>query len=193
MTNLTETQQATLNFHIPKRYADCDKEKVPQEVREKINTALQGNQGVYLHGSAGTGKTYIMYALLKNIILTSQEVYSTQGIYEVRNLFRVVEMPTLAMALKTYTVRDEDPTDTISLYKDCTYLFIDDLGAEKMTDFLFESFYQIINYRYNQMLPTIITSNYSLKEISEKINDRIASRIAEMCTVIKLEGEDKRI
>jgi len=72
-------------------------------------------------------------------------------------------------------------------------LFLDDLGAEKMTDFVRQSLYAIINYREQHELPTIITSNYNLSNISGKIDDRIASRIAGMCEVIEIKGNDRRL
>ena len=72
-------------------------------------------------------------------------------------------------------------------------LFIDDIGAEKMTEWVAETFYLILNYRYNEMLPTIFTSNLSPSELAERIGDRIVSRIIGSSDVIKLDGEDRRL
>ena len=62
-----------------------------------------------------------------------------------------------------------------------------------MTCWVGETFYSIINTRYERMLPTFFSSNLSLPELAEKMGDRIASRIAEMCQIIKLSGKDLRI
>lgn len=192
MTNLTKTEQL-IQFYIPKRYWECDKTKINEQTRKQINQALQERKGIFLHGQAGTGKTYILYSILKEFISINGVSENESGLYSVNSNFQVVDMPTFSSKIKSYVTREEDPEENIYPYKTCQNLFIDDLGAEKMTDFLFENVYQIINYRYNNLLPCYITSNYSLKEVSEKINDRIASRIAEMCVVIKLEGDDRRI
>jgi DNA replication protein DnaC len=72
-------------------------------------------------------------------------------------------------------------------------LILDDIGAERLTDFVAETFYLIVNGRYNKMLPTIFTSNFTIGELSERVGDRIASRIVEMCDLVELIGEDKRM
>ena len=53
--------------------------------------------------------------------------------------------------------------------------------------------YRLINYRYENMLRTFFASNLSLQELAERSGDRIASRIAEMCDIIEIGGEDKRL
>ena len=72
-------------------------------------------------------------------------------------------------------------------------LVIDDLGAEKMTDFVKQIIYFIINEREQRCLTTIITSNFSLAQLDEHIDSRISSRIAGMCKVIQLSGRDRRL
>jgi len=73
---------------------------------------------------------------------------------------------------------------------DC--ICFDDLGAEKMTDAKRENFYYIIDSRYREMLPTIITSNYTINEINES-EPRIASRFAEMGKILQFNGKDFRL
>ena len=73
------------------------------------------------------------------------------------------------------------------------WLAIDDIGAEKLTEFVRQITYYILNEREQRELPTLITSNFSLMEIDEMIDSRISSRIAGMCEVIKLSGKDRRL
>ena len=72
---------------------------------------------------------------------------------------------------------------------DC--ICFDDLGAEKLTDAKRENLYYIIDSRYREMLPTIITSNFTIKEINE-VEPRIASRLAEMGIILQFNGKDFR-
>jgi len=72
-------------------------------------------------------------------------------------------------------------------------LCIDDMGAEKMTAFVQQITYYIINYREQEMLHTLITSNFSLQQIDEQIDTRVSSRIGGMCKVVKLSGRDRRL
>lgn len=82
--------------------------------------------------------------------------------------------------------------DKLSKYKNTNYLCIDDLWVEKATDYVIETLYSIIEYRYTNNLPTFITSNQSPEAIGEKYNKQMESRIREKCKIIHFAGEDKR-
>lgn len=71
-------------------------------------------------------------------------------------------------------------------------LVIDDLGAEKGTEWVVEQLYRIIDYRYRMCLPLVVTTNLSGRDIRDRFGDRILSRLVEACTPIKLAGADKR-
>lgn len=97
-------------------------------------------------------------------------------------------------------LRDQCFTEKLSLYElekffgvTVRYLFLDDIGAEKTTDWALEKLYNIINMRYNNNLHITVTSNLELDELSKKTDDRIVSRLNEMCELIRLSGEDRRV
>ena len=88
-------------------------------------------------------------------------------------------------------------------------LVLDDLGAERPTEWVRDTFAYILNSRYNRKLTTIITTNFedrvreprsmgdgarlpSEETLEERIGVRLRSRLHEMCKVIQLEGEDFR-
>ena len=87
----------------------------------------------------------------------------------------------------------ESADDLLSRYADIPYLIIDDLGAEKPTEFVRQSTYFLINEREMYERFTIITSNFSLKYLDENIDPRIASRIAGMADIVEMGGGDKRL
>ena len=70
---------------------------------------------------------------------------------------------------------------------------LDDVGAEKLSEWVQETFYLIINKRYEEMRPTIITSNFNINDLAQRIGDRTVSRIVEMCDIVELKGKDKRM
>ena len=72
-------------------------------------------------------------------------------------------------------------------------LILDDMGAEKTSEWSIQTLYSIIDRRYRDEKQTLITSNLTLDEIAEKVGDRIASRIAGMCKVVEIKGKDRRI
>ena len=74
-------------------------------------------------------------------------------------------------------------------------LVIDDLGIGRDTEFAFQTLYEIVDGRYMAMKGgLIVTSNLSLDDLAAKLgDDRIPSRLASMCKVIRMTGADKRV
>ena len=78
-------------------------------------------------------------------------------------------------------------------YANVGLLVLDDLGAEKTSDWSRQVFYLLLDRRYREMKQTIITTNLSLEQIAETFDDRVASRLCEMGVTIELKGKDKRV
>lgn len=143
----------------------------------------QATLGPMLMGGIGTGKTHFLNALVRELYLVGYTdrnmvklITSTELIYEIKN----------AIAQKT--------TDTVlDRYKSVPVLLLDDLGAERITEWTQEQFYLIIDSRWRYRLPMAITSNYELPHISEMLGERIASRIAGMTQPFVIKGKDWRI
>lgn len=175
-----------LDEYISRRYLSAWAEEAPEKIKQWIEKTQDDKQkkGLFIYGKCGTGKTYILYGIIKNFILNDFRPYKLWNSTELSSVFRSESIS------KDEYERNQTLEDLISSPK---FLVIDDFCAEKYSEFLEESFYRIINFYWEKMLPIIITSNYSLKEISDRIGDRIASRIAGMCEVIELTGEDQRI
>lgn len=72
-------------------------------------------------------------------------------------------------------------------------LLVDDIGAErKATEFTEEVNFRLVNYRYEHHLPTVFTSNVMPQQLAERVGDRVASRLAGMCTQVVMRGDDRR-
>lgn len=171
---------------IPKRYENAKWEDVPPAIQQAFEAMIKGGRGFYLHGAVGTGKTHICYALKKH--------------YEVPQSFRYIRLWNVVDLMHEirsdfdrgqYDKRrpEEDLTDP----ENRRLLILDDIGAEKATDFVAETLYRIVNHRYVHQLPTIFTSNCTVQELADKIGERSASRIVEMCDIIELTGGDRRL
>lgn len=168
---------------IPKRYEGVKYEDAPADIREKFDKIAETRKGLYLHGPVGTGKTHIAFALKKHWDASA------------RNQADFWNTSELLQEIKDDWDRDayskKHVFDNMMDFKGL--LFLDDIGSEKLTEWVLERFYLIVNKRYNDMLPIIFTSNYSIEELAERLGDRIASRIVEMCDVVKVDGPDRRI
>ena len=161
-------------------FEQCD-EKIKKIIYKEISS-LKEIKGLYLFGDCGVGKTYTLFAIYK--------VFVANGL---RKHTRIINASTWMAKLREnyddkYVIRDfKDELKKIDL------LLIDDIGSDRTTDYATDVLYEVINYRHDYMLPTFFTSNLSVKELAQKYSDRIASRIAGMCEIIKLEGQDRRI
>jgi len=97
------------------------------------------------------------------------------------------------LSLRNSFVENKSDEEVIAKYTSKPLLILDDFGSEKITEFSRQSMYAIIDRIYRNCTQLIVTSNLSLGKISELLDDRISSRLAEMCEVVKLDGKDWRV
>lgn len=172
----------------PERFKHAKYEDVPQLIRDLFDKVYETRRGIYIHGDVGTGKTHISYAMKNQWESTTKP----DG------------QPRRAMFWNTTELLHSIRTDFDRPYGDkekaedrildyAGLLFLDDVGAEKMSEWVAETFYLIINHRYNRVLPTIFTSNLPISDLADRIGDRTVSRIVEMSDVVELVGKDRRI
>ena len=130
--------------------------------------------GLMFFGSAGSGKTHLAVAIAKYLIEQKEiPVIFTRVIdllQEIRGTYNSNE---------NYRVGNE--VDLIKKYTKIPLLVLDDLGAEKITDWVKQILYQVIDERLIERKPIIITSNLSLDELEVKLDERTASRINSIC------------
>ena len=178
-SELNEDQIENVNNGVPLRYKDAWIDDVDQKIKDwYVFGKTKEKRGLFIYGKCGTGKTHTMQALRKKLKLDG---------------FTPTFWNSTELSAHFREEAKENNQTLNWILDDCKVLMIDDFCAEKYSEFLEECFYRIINYYWERMIPIIISSNFSLKEISERIGDRIASRIAGMCTVIEIDGDDKRI
>jgi DNA replication protein DnaC len=152
-----------------------------------IPEVLRNGYGIYLYGDSGTGKTHLTACICNELINKYQSCLFT-------NFFEISKL------IRSSWRRNTDSEDIIKRICEVDFLFIDDLGTEKLQkdgedNWLQEQVFDIINKRYNNRKPTIFSSNHSLNElITEKgMMQKTVDRINEMSTaIIKLTGASYR-
>lgn len=178
------TEKYLLKWGFPERFISFEKEDLFRDYKEIFDDLLNilHRHGLYLYGSVGSGKTCMATLLAKEYIKNTYEdfhfINTTDFLLQLKKTFQENE--------------NYNDYDLIMKYAKKENLVIDDLGAEKISEYAKQSIYLVINYRYQHNLKTIITSNLSLSEISNLYDDRIASRINEMCKVVNLLEIDLR-
>ena len=180
---MSEYKQPTWEeqIKIPDRYKGATWEDVPLNIQEHFSKMKETHKGLFLYGEVGTGKTHIAYALHRNAPKSGIKSMMVNTVELFKNMRDEISRG---------AYDKQRPTEQVMEYEGV--VIFDDVGVEKATDFVVEQLYLVINKRYNEMRPTIFTSNFNLDKLADRIGDRIPSRIVEMCTIIHLEGEDKR-
>lgn len=173
---------------------DIDKDKERLEVIKwikKFYDTYDKNgkcKGLYLHGNFGCGKTYLISALFNEL---SKKRISTEIVY----------FPELLQSIKgdfdTYA-------DRMEYLEEVDLLLIDDIGAEKVTEWSRDEILgTILQKRMNNYKSTFFTSNLNMEGLEQhlKISNysddevkakRIIERVKQLCDIIELQGENKR-
>ena len=177
-----DTTDLTDNDSFIKAYNRCKKYC---EITDKV---LAEGYGIYLFGDSGTGKTHLTACMCNELINQFQECLFT-------NFFEISRL------IKSTWNKNADAENIVKKICEVDFLFIDDLGTEKLQrngedNWLQEQVFDIINKRYNNRKPTIFSSNYSLNELitDRGMMQKTVDRINEMSTAtIKLTGSSYRM
>jgi DNA replication protein DnaC len=149
-------------------------------------------QGLYLAGPVGTGKTHAAWVAVCAWCLATSTV--PRG--DIHDSAGSRLGPTVIFSQMTDLLDGFRPGDEpVRRVRDCQQaglLVIDDLGAEKPSEWTQERLGSVIDHRYAHCLPLIITSNLPPKQVADQAGERVASRLAEMCEVVLMTGSDRR-
>jgi DNA replication protein DnaC len=182
---------------IPKKYRGVSFDRPPVstmnrtvvgEVRRYVDELadnLAEGRGLWLMGDVGTGKTTLAMLVSRYAIEAGHSV----AIYSMPRL--------LARIRRTYDAEagEQSYLEFFERLTSVDLLHLDDLGAEKRTDWVLEQLYAIVNERYEAGRSILLTSNLNQVDLAEQIGPRTVSRLGEMCEhrMLPLNGEDMRL
>ena len=204
--------------HIPKRYEHCTLENYetnfPSSNRTLGAAHLRARKfvesypletagtGLLLTGSIGVGKTHLAVGILQALVA---ERGATGLFYDYRDLLKQIQNSYNAQVRQT-------ELEILAPVFEAEVLVLDELGASKPTDWVWDTVAHILNTRYNDRRTTIITTNYAnlpplgmdsasgnspraaMREetLGDRIGERMRSRLQEMCVVVEMQGDDFR-
>ncbi|MFV0498457.1 MAG: ATP-binding protein [Bacilli bacterium] len=178
----------SVNFDIKEHnfYHAKERDEIMKYMSTILNNDLLINKGIYLSGSFGVGKSYIMSLFVKSL---AKKGYKCAYIY----------VPQLLVELKTeFNSNSQSILDDI---KRKEVLILDDIGAEKVSEWSRDEILgTILQYRMDNKLFTCFSSNYSICNLLEHYNNdkklvnsrRIVDRIEYLSKEFKLVGENYR-
>ncbi len=221
VTRACECQQAEREqrrlaaAHIPERYRECTLDGfdpafpgADASLREALLTARRyvdaypvdtAGKGLLFTGSIGVGKTHLAVGVLRRLV----QERGVKGLFcDYRELLKNIQN----------SYNPQVNTTELELLKPifaADVLVLDDLGAQKPNEWVWDTVALILNTRYNDRQSTIITTNYpdlpsagagmsnaerAAREqtLGDRIGDRMRSRLSEMCVRVEMRGNDFR-
>lgn len=136
------------------------------------------DEGILFYGSTGTGKTHLAASIVNKFMGKTNTLF--------------ISCPELLMEIRRSTFV-KGLINSFDLAMQVPLLVVDDIGSEKPSEWVHETLFVLINHRYEHKLPTIFTSNFTIGQLSERLGDRISSRIAAMCRPVHVDGDDYRV
>jgi DNA replication protein DnaC len=196
---------------IPKRYEHCELsefdphfqgahpalEHALLEAKAFVAAYPLETTGLLLIGGIGVGKTHLAVGIMKELILNKGTACL---FYDYRELLKQIQNSYNDSVQAT-------ELDVLRPVFESEVLVLDELGAVKPTEWVWDTVSLILNTRYNDNRTTIITTNFEDKPaaavagprgaareetLGDRIGERMRSRLHEMCRIIKLEGSDFR-
>jgi DNA replication protein DnaC len=148
-----------------------------------IDRNLERGRGLWFYGDVGTGKT----SLAMLVSGAAERAGRSIAVYSVPRLLTAIRSTYGEGANSSYS-------ELFDRLCEVDLLQLDDVGAERQTEWVLEQLYAIVNERWQSERAVVVTSNLSeLDDLRAQIGARTVSRLAEMCEVIPVMGRDLRM
>jgi DNA replication protein DnaC len=183
----------SLSAVIPRRYRDVSFERPPvtdidpqvvsatRRFADRIDEKLDGGRGLWFMGPVGTGKTTLAMLVSKAALKTGRSV-------------AIYSLPRLLNEIRDTHRAERSHVGLLDRLTAVDLLHIDDVGAERSTDWVLEELYSIVNARYEEQRSMVITTNILDRDaLCDQITERTVSRLTEMCDELPLLGDDRRM
>lgn len=173
-------QKRIVEKYVPKKYQAAKVEDFRPEVSAGARRWMASpTGGMLLFGPAGTGKTHLAFGVFIELISKRLPAKFSRA----ADFFQAIR--------SSYSEGGPGEIEVMQEYLQAPMLILDDLGAGNLSAHQRQYTHELIDQRLNSGSPTVITTNWSLAEIAEKMDERIASRLQEY-HLIEFNGKDRR-
>ena len=178
----------TYNKDLPKNWTSKNFDNFERESGSQLDMVvkvlskrdLNDPVGVFLSGGAGCGKTHLLLSLMSR--LAWFYYYAQNGINDQIKFYNYSDLCGILR-------QDPNNFELFCKIRKPAYLFIDDLGVSKTSDFVQEKIYSIFNYRVENELPTFVSTNLTIQEIANEFTERMTSRIKQSSVWVELKNQ----
>ena len=192
-----DKKRELINSHIPDRYKNASMqdlgylEKEIFQAMTEVFDIPESNDitGIIFCGSAGSGKTHAAYALLKYIAEVNPEMIAYMTTYS--QAFSSIKSEFANNSYDEMGSTWDRMNNESGIYPGI--LFIDDVSAQKLTDFEIDKMMMFFENRFNSYMPFLITTNVKLEDFKTVFGPRLASRLLGYCAIVEFEERDKRV
>ncbi len=174
-----------------------------QAFAEKGLDIIRQGLGIFLQGPVGTGKSHLGVSVLRALLENNTDRFGrpvSENRFVGDPVFEGYYCSMISVVDLLNTLRESFAADQLKaaarhlLHRArCdTIVILDDIGAEKPSDWVEEQLYALIDLRYRLQRSTFFTTNCTLKQLESQIGYRVVSRIMEMCEGVRVGGVDWR-
>ena len=190
---VARAKASSLSAVIPRRYRDVSFERPPvtdiepaivaatRRFAGSIEDHLDAGRGLWFMGPPGTGKTTLAMLVSQAALKAGRSV-------------AIYSLPRLLNEIRDAHRAERSHVALLDRLTEVDLLHIDDIGAQRSTDWVLEELYSIVNGRYEDQRSMVVTTNIlDRDELCEQITARTVSRLTEMCDELPLLGHDHRM
>ncbi|MCG6551591.1 MAG: ATP-binding protein [Candidatus Magnetominusculus sp. LBB02] len=186
---------------VPVKFSDAEQRSISADILQ-MAACVFNNEGLFIFGRPGVGKTHVAALCVRGFILAMEPVFRQEHGTVPQEVgypaFSTVADMLLAVR-DSFRQKEFSENDILKKYSSAPLVVLDDLGAEKVTEWSAKTLYSVINRRYADNLPLIITSAMNLKELEDRYNaaspgigSAIAVRISETSKILSLHAARKK-
>jgi DNA replication protein DnaC len=166
---------------LPARYQNSSLEDFPEEFSRHVRNWIgqSPTPSLLLTGPTGTGKTHMAAAIVRLTLEAGRPVLFKRA----SDFYSAVR--------ESFNQPNVSKEDVMREYGKCPMLVLDDLGSGSLSDHERRCTLELLDMRLDDLRPTVVTTNWTIEQIRERMDERIASRLSDFM-VIALVGGDRR-